>query len=112
MSKWVEQAAFETNEFKKGDALRSYCAIGGIERCDVTSVSGDIVYSGDSEFHFKQCRLLKQVKPREWWVWLGDISVIEKLEKIVAWTEKGRPDLIAHDGYKWIKVREVLEDEV
>ncbi len=74
--KYKELDAFETNEFKRGDKVNIYND-GRVFIYFVVNVRNDIViaaYKVDiseamtSEFHFRQCRKLEEIKPREWLV--------------------------------------------
>lgn len=69
---WIEQPAFETNDFKVGDMVRvygtDYIFIGKIdmhvvEGQDMIHVQGKTEDSISDYFHFKQCRLLKKKPP-------------------------------------------------
>lgn len=106
MTDYIEQPAFETNEFKAGDEFVAYSAPKHrVFSMTVFSIKGDVVLSEDgASFHFKQCRLLKKREPRAFWIFEADIRPdafgvrISQCEKPSNLTE-------------WIKVREVLGDE-
>lgn len=83
IKKYVEQPAFETNEFKAGDNVRIYIPRSnsplikksGVEDTEVMMIDGDYLllkltnhFTDDVKAHFKACRLLKEVKPREFWL--------------------------------------------
>jgi len=74
--KYKELPAFETNEFKVGDRIRAYGVLvdGHIDDivtgiCKITKdhlmvdTIDNVYYSSP---HFKQCRKLVEVEPREW----------------------------------------------
>lgn len=74
MIKYKELPAFETNEFKKGDRIKVY----GIQDTNyiicVVEDSKEYVVSfqpsikGQYYAHFKQCRKLEEIKPKEYWI--------------------------------------------
>lgn len=101
--KYKELPAFEINQFQKGDRARVYR---GDKQEDVIveeiRVNGMLLLRSkdiyDSFAHFKQCRKLEELKPREWTVFLtkdGRITSAGALNFCEA---------------KWLRVREVLED--
>jgi hypothetical protein len=99
--KYKELPAFETNEFKVGDRVRFY------EDCDanegeVVHVSMNVieVHGINYGIHFKQCRKLEEVKPREFWIHSPGGYLVDTL------STDDRVNLKAQ-GY--IKLREVLE---
>ncbi len=100
--KYIEQPAFETNEFKVGDSIMIYDPV-GVCKATVYNSKNDIVSvtfdngTGFAYYHFKQCRLLLPTKPREWLV-----SIDKKRNRISC-------DIYNTPG-PLIKVREVLED--
>lgn len=101
MSEWIEQPAFETNEFKIGDFVRIYKGT-GIEEEEVISVSSSHVCPyGGGEYHFQQCRLLKKREPREWWVAPGfaDNEYFEPYQDA---------QISKKEVSGWVKVREVI----
>lgn len=106
-TKYKELPAFETNEFKAGDAVAFYrnCgrAIGEIkdicdDRLEVIYERGN-GYNSCTSVHFKQCRKLEEIKPREFYLHLWGSSIFTQEEC----AERG----IATSNL--IKVREVIE---
>jgi hypothetical protein len=104
--KYKELAAFKTNEFKIGDMVRAYelsFRTGYVEG-KILNIKGDEICFSIPDmplvFHFKQCRKLEEVKPREFWtyrVYLQDPS-----------SNEGALLRVLDEA---IKVREVLDDE-
>ena len=99
--KYREHAAFETNEFKSGDLVRIYDAmvVGNFRTDAVTVVKGDLIYTGAQSYHFKQCRKVEEIKPREWWI----------DTKPGVWTVWENIDSIDKVKGGFIRVREVEE---
>jgi len=102
--KYKELPAFETNEFKVGDKVKVYNSEGHF-----TAFVSEIMLN--KEFlrletrtlpvHFKQCRKLEEIKPREFWV-----DLLEN--KLLPIEYEKRNKDFSKSGY--IKVREVIED--
>lgn len=99
--KYKEQPAFEKNDFKVGDYVRVYdeqyqfdCAISAINDCFVS-------FNTTRKLHFKQCRLLLPVKPREFYL-------IRDCEDDTFGILEEKPNNVWKEI---VKVREVLEDE-
>lgn len=54
------------DEFKVGDRAIAYKSATNFQQFTVRGVSGHSIQSGSAElFHFKQCRKVEEVKPRE-----------------------------------------------
>lgn len=112
--KWKEMPAFESaKEFEIGDTVRVYQSV---EACDgkVDAISGDLidvsfVQSAHDRgiYHFKTCRKLVPVEPREWTgrreFFEADSMGRVTSTKYILW--------IKGIGPETIKVREVLDEE-
>jgi len=117
MTKYKELPAFETNEFKVGDMVAVYgCpSVTGSYHTgshhDVVHIAeeGEILVGTELNprlgFHFKQCRKLVEVEPREWWLNPVSKTYVVAGEIIEYKNDDGVPNLAA-----WIKVREVIEE--
>ncbi|HEY5688551.1 MAG TPA: hypothetical protein VIS27_09635 [Yeosuana sp.] len=113
MNKYKELPAFETNEFKVGDKVAFYrkCgkAIGEITSRSTNNLC--IKYESRdkntcmTETHFKQCRKLEEVKPREF-----NVIVTEDGEIITAPSHALPNFTFNNKPVTYIKVREVLDD--
>lgn len=88
----------EENPFKVGDRVRAYNPLTRYDCFEIDEVIDAYVYTGSDRrpYHFRQCRKLEEMEPREWTLtgglhrsWEGPI--IGALETV--------------------KVREVLEDD-
>lgn len=105
MSKWKELPACESVDgFKVGDKIRTY----DIDRvCDreITRIAVDFVYCQKEPFHFKQCRKLVPVEPREWTLFKDKNGIEVAIKNTDPFP--GKPN-----SYTFTcNVREVLEDE-
>lgn len=107
MTKWIEQPAFEKNEFKVGDHVNIYTWPTTYRDCVITLIENDTIivdrddrYSKGNKLNadFHQCRLLKKREAREIWLDLGTGKFCKVYEGAIV-------DKAA------IKVREVLEDD-
>lgn len=109
MSEWIEQPAFETNEFKPGDRVNVY-DVGDITDGTVETVSGNVIFLENINigigFHFKQCRLLKKREPREWEV-LATQFAPNREDVSLRFTAVNGPKMKHGDV---IRVREVLDE--
>jgi hypothetical protein len=107
--KFKELPAFETNEFKVGDRVKVYTENGillGIVSSDRNKGYHYVFILKDGteeevEFHFKQCRNLEPVKPREFLIKRCDGEDDDMIFEY---------DSLIREGFIW--VREVLEDEI
>lgn len=101
--KYVEQPAFETNLFKIGDKIHVYdMCYKNIDIHTITKINDDLIESnGKDILHFKQCRLVLPVRPREFWI---KLDLINYSILIATPFDIGLKD----EGY--FKVREILED--
>lgn len=101
--KYKELPAFETNEFKAGDVINVYVDYNTIHKVTVNNSFGDYLDFGAElygRYHFKQCRKLEEVKPREFWIYSAyDHNPDE------------HPDPRGVRYPKAFKVREVLDEE-
>ncbi len=105
--KYKEMPEFETNEFKVGNHVAFYRKSGRTEG-EVQCVHGDIVEimygetlaKSMTKVHFKQCRLLKEMNPREFYLVVDDRGRFY-------WGSQSLSDV---RDYVHIKVREILED--
>jgi hypothetical protein len=108
--KYKELPAFETNEFKVGDLINVY--IGHyLYKVRVTRTHEYLVFfsgadteNGEGLAHFKQCRKLEEIKPREFFIDLRTYRSTDVIPSEYSPNPWG-PDM------RVIKVREVLEDE-
>lgn len=74
--KYKELPAFETNEFKKEDLVHIYHSLNDVKLTEwihgpqkVSKLEKDYVFfDGPFGYHFKQCRKLEEIKPREFYV--------------------------------------------
>lgn len=111
--KYIEQPAFEKNEFEVGDSVRVYLSSSKVLEGNVSFVCGrDLVGVSDENFHFKQCRLLKEVKPREFWIREQNVEDLLNGKYVYgegATISKDSACNLQGDG-PYIKFREVLED--
>ena len=58
------------NPFKVGDRVRAYEQEGGITTVvtgDIVEISGDVILVARGEFHYKQCRRIKEKKATPPW---------------------------------------------
>lgn len=98
---YIEQPAFETNEFKMGDKVRIYVATNTIDdevlKLYDQFIVIDFADGVQKHYHFKQCRLLKKRETREWWL---------RTDQPV-WTVWDHQTLATTE---WIRVREVFEE--
>lgn len=109
--KYKELPAFETNEFKVGDLVKVYVGT-DIFQTRVLEIRRDhFVIIEDSEdrgydiAHFKQCRKLEEIKPREF-----NVIVTEDGEIITAPSHALPNFTFNNKPVTYIKVREVLDD--
>lgn len=109
--KYIEQPAFETNEFKIGDKINIYESSPEgsatlLKERTVDFVGKNRIVGVQEEsrnFHFKQCRLLLPAKPREFTLFKD-----KKHNKYYSLEGRQSPQC------RWdevIRVKEVLEDE-
>lgn len=120
MSKFRELPAFETNEFKVGDRIKCYDSV------VPENHSGYFVKDKEGSFvsfecrigsthcfraHFKQCRKLEEVKPREFY--LRTIPVYHPITKEYIYEYYSINDCNKPEEFseEYIKVREVMEEE-
>jgi hypothetical protein len=121
--KYKELPAFETNEFKVGDRVKVYMSpepyIGLITEIENDLLEVIAFYCNEHTFeHFRQCRKLEEIKPREFWVHRDCVNNIfgqlplryyggpPRFGSAVIATYVDKPD---HQEY--IRVQEILEDE-
>ena len=92
-----ECPAFERNKFKPGDRARAYTSHGFVD-FDIKRVQGDKIYivedGFDFYYNFKQCRLLKEIKDKIYWIKKGDAFSIGR----------GVMNTEPNDSENWIKV--------
>jgi len=99
------------NYFKAGDHIRGFnCGPTGDYSWEmkVSRVEGNMVIDVDgSKSHFKQCRLLEEVKPREWTVYRIDVG-----REIISSNKAARFMGVDLTDNRWetIKVREILDE--
>lgn len=75
--KYIEFQAFDTNQFQVGDKVRVYHSPYNVTDATVTEVQGDALLARKDPSkktqeifaHFKQCRRLEEMKPREWLIY-------------------------------------------
>lgn len=112
MNKYRELPAFEKNEFNEGDLVNCYNAPSGSLPfvLKITGIFQDFIYGdlpdskeGDESIgaHFKACRKLEELKPREWEVYL------DKQGTIISYN--AMKDFCWND-VKTIRVREILDE--
>jgi hypothetical protein len=123
MKKYKELPAFETNEFKVGDRVKVYMSpepyIGLITEIEDSFLKIEAVDYNEHTFeHFKQCRKLEEIKPREFWVHRDCVNNIfgqlplryygspPRFGSAVIATYVDKPD-----RKEYIRVQEILEDE-
>lgn len=108
---WEELDAFKTNAFKVGDKVRiyyDYCV-----RDDyIVKIEHDLLYFKTPSIgkHFKQCRMLKKVKPREWWLGQYLQQQVAKLPPFTAVRTEKPSDEYDDNCYNWVHVREVIDE--
>lgn len=112
--KYKELPASETNTFLVGQKVKVYHGHHHIQG-NVNNVSGEFVYvtedgfysaHSDSPFHFRQCRKLEAIQPKEFYIKItkrsnGQLDLLEVVPVNEAFNPKD----------KYIKVREVLPEE-
>lgn len=109
--KYKELPAFETNEFKVGDIVNCYCEQKTHIEIPVKCllVDKDYLLIEDRTYqiiaHFKQCRKLVKVEPREFWL------VFSHEHNYSNPSVYPCEQIIAHKGAWQIKVREVLDED-
>lgn len=114
MTNFIEQPATEINNFNIGDRVRVYHGWGtpsSDQETKVKKIESEYLHV-DGNFkavvHFKQCRLLKPVLAREWFVTTDVINSSYPANNIVCWTEVND---VAQAPEGAIRVREVLDEK-
>jgi len=104
-------AAKSVDEFKVGDKFNAYEYDAPFKNREVTDLDGNIIISVSHRYHFKQCRKLEEVKPREWWIGPGVyVNGGDRFSYMDAIDYDPKPTKYrTADGTPWIKVQEVIE---
>ena len=102
--KYKELPAFETNEFKVGDLVKCYDSEVSDDNEIIEVIVADKIYLKNYTYsaHFKTCRKLEEIKPREFWI-------VGREDEFYVYENEPK-DITLSEGFKKIRVREVLED--